>query len=637
MCGIVGVWGRADRLAEMTRRLAHRGPDDQGLWSDADGGGPAFGHRRLAILDLSAAGHQPMVSACGRHVVCYNGEIYNHRELRAELTGPWRGHSDTETLLAAVAAWGVERALDRANGMFAVALWDRQACTLTLARDRLGEKPLYYGRVGDSFVFASELKALADHPAWTGEIDRAALALFLRFGTVPAPWCIYRGLAKLPPAHGVTVRAGGAEVGTPWAYWDAKALAAAPCAEGDPAALEDRLDGLVRRAVGRRLLSDVPIGAFLSGGIDSSTVTACMQAEAAAPVRTFSIGFPDIAYNEADHARAVAAHLGTDHTELRVTAADALAVVPRLPEVWDEPFADASQVPTALLCALARRHVTVALSGDGGDELFGGYNRYTEGYRLWRRAQALPGPLRRGLAGAIRRLPAGALGALAARLPGRARLPQLADRLPKLADALAEPTVGGYYRRLVALWPDPAACVVGGATPATLIDRPDDWPALDDPRAKMMYLDAMTYLPDDILTKVDRASMAVGLEARVPLLDPELVAFAWSLPMSVKVRDGTGKWLLRRVLDRYVPRALIDRPKQGFAPPIAAWLRGPLRDWAEDLLDETRLGADGLFEPAPIRRAWHDLVGGAVHRPHPLWAVLMVQAWRADTRVGAAA
>lgn len=644
MCGFSGYFSHIGAIAgksildAMAETLAHRGPDDGGRWWD-DVAGIGLAHRRLSILDLSPAGHQPMISPCGRFVVAYNGEIYNHTDLRAELESvgagfDWRGHSDTETLLAALRHWGVEGALRRLNGMFAFALWDAVERTLFLARDRMGEKPLYYGRSGETFLFGSELKALTRHPAWRGEIDRNALALFMRHNYVPGPWSIYRGIHKLAPAHYLAVQDGGGTIGSPQCYWNLPALAeqGLRSATGAPDALADELtdelDGLLRDAVARRMMADVPLGAFLSGGFDSTTVVALMQAQSMRRVRTFSIGFREKGYDEAQHARAVARHLGTDHTELYVTPDEALAVIPKLTTIYDEPFADSSQIPTFLVSQLARRQVTVALSGDGGDELFCGYNRYLIGQRMWQKLRVLPSPARRGLASVLRNAPGQLLDALQRRvLPARLRLPNLVDRLPKFADVLEHRDGVDFYRSLVSHWKQPDRLVLGAHEPRTILSDPGWLAGLPSLRERMMLLDMLTYLPDDVLTKMDRASMAVSLEARVPLLDHRLVEFAWRVPTDLKYRDGHGKWLLRQVLYRYVPRSLMERPKMGFGVPIDDWLRGPLRDWGEALLNEKRLREDGFLDPAPIRHLWSEHQAGTRRWHYHLWDVLMFQAW----------
>ncbi len=636
MCGIVGFWGVAPEPAiaeRMACRIETRGPDDAGIWTD-DSAGLAVAHRRLSILDLSPAGHQPMHSPCGRYVLVYNGEIYNHQDLRSDLEREggafdWRGHSDTETLLAALRHWGVQGALERVNGMFAFALWDTSGRTLFLARDRMGEKPLYYGCSGDTFLFGSELKALVDHPDWQGQVDRDALALYMRHNYVPAPWSIYRGIAKLPPAHFVVIREAGRDVGDPICYWDLGRAAeqGVSASGGAPEVLTDELDALLRDAVGRRMVADVPLGAFLSGGYDSTTVAALMQAQSHRPVKTFSIGFHEEGYNEAKHAKAVAGHLGTEHTELYVTPEEAMAVIPKLPTIYDEPFSDSSQIPTFLVSQLARQHVTVSLSGDGGDELFCGYNRYVMGYQAWSKLRLLPRPLRGILAGVLNRAPGHALDTIQRQLPRRFQVSNLADRLPKLAEVLAYRDGQSFYRSLVSHAKAPDELVLGSNEPDTILSRPDRLPALPELRERMMYLDMLTYLPDDILTKVDRASMAVSLEARVPLLDHRVVEFAWRVPTAYKYRDGKGKWLLRQVLYRYVPQELMDRPKMGFGVPIEHWLRGPLREWAEELLDKKRLREEGFFDPAPIRRMWQEHVSGKRRWHYYLWDVLMFQAW----------
>lgn len=643
MCGITGYWRMANAdpaLAEhMAWRIQARGPDDAGVWADG-AAGLVLAHRRLAVLDLSPAGHQPMLSPCGRYVLVYNGEIYNHEDLRVELEGEgghfdWRGHSDTETLLAALRHWGVRRTLERVNGMFAFVLWDARERTLYLARDRMGEKPLYYGRCGDAFLFGSELKALTAFPGWRGEVDRDALALYLRHNYVPSPWSIYRGIHKLPPAHFVAVREHGARVGEPQCYWSLAEVAeqgVAAAADGDPLALADELDALLRDAVRRRMVADVPLGAFLSGGYDSTTVVALMQAQSDRPIKTFSIGFHEEEYDEAKHAKAVAAHLGTDHTELYVTPEEAMAVIPRLPEIYDEPFSDSSQIPTFLVSRLARRHVTVALSGDGGDELFYGYGRYFVAERIWNRLGLIPCPVRKSLAAMAARAPARAVESLMRLLPQRLRINQVGMRLTLLAEFLAQPRPEALYRELVSHWKTPGRIVRGGKEPSTILACPERLPESLGLRERMLLLDMLTYLPDDILTKVDRASMAVSLEARIPLLDHRLVEFAWRTPTAYKCREGQGKWILRQVLYRYVPKELMDRPKMGFGVPIEQWLRGCMRDWAEDLLDEHRLRDEGFFDPAPIRQMWQDHLGARPHWHYYLWDILMFQAWWAEQR-----
>ncbi len=637
MCGIVGYWDKrgADSsvVAKMAIQIQHRGPDDAGVWLYEEVG-LALAHRRLSIIDLSPAGHQPMLSPCGRFVLVYNGEIYNHQDLRVELENEgghfdWRGHSDTETLLAALRHWGIEGTLKRLNGMFAFALWDNVEQTLFLARDRMGEKPLYYGRNSDIFFFGSELKSFIVHPKWNGSIDRNVLALFMRHNYVPSPWSIYRGMYKLPPAYYVVVRESGDLISEPQCYWNLGKIAekSAAEAEGKAKDLTSELDGLLRNAVLSRMASDVPLGAFLSGGFDSSMVAALMQAQSARPVKTFTIGFHEKGYNEAVHAKAVAHHLGTDHTELYVTPEEAMAVIPSLPAIWDEPFSDSSQIPTLLVSTLARKHVTVCLSGDGGDELFCGYNRYTQGYQIWKQLRILPASLRRAFGTGIASLPGGAIENLVCLLPKRFQIPHLADRLPKLADIVKERNGESYYHRLVSHCKDPAALVRGGIEPPTIFNMPEKQPNLPGLREYMMYLDSKTYLPDDILTKMDRASMAVSLEARVPLLDHKVVEFSWKVPMDLKYRDGKGKWLLREVLYRYVPQELMERPKMGFGVPIEHWLRGSIREWAEELLAEKRLKEEGFFDPVPIRRMWNEHVSGKRRWHYYLWDVLMFQAW----------
>ncbi len=660
MCGLAGFLvanasthgGIADTAERMALSIQHRGPDDGGVWLHEEAG-VALGHRRLSILDLSPAGHQPMMSASGRYVIAFNGEIYNHLDLRRRLNNPptqplscreggrsWRGHSDTETLLACFETWGIRETLERAVGMFAIALWDREARTLTLARDRLGEKPLYYGWQGETFLFGSELKALRAHPAFRAGIDRGALALLLRHNYVPAPYSIYEGIWKLPAGTYLQVSArsplspgpsptqGGGEIK---AYWSLAEVAeqgvGAPFAGSDTEAL-DALEQCLGAAVRGQMVADVPLGALLSGGLDSATITALMQAKSTRPVRTFTIGFEERAYDEAAHARAVAAHLGTDHTELRLSSDDALALVPQMPAMYDEPFADCSQLPTHLVMRLARQHVTVALSGDGGDELFGGYNRYVHVPKVWRRLGWMPGALQQVLGAGLTALPSEAMNRLAGPLARRAGIAQPGDKAHKLGRRLREMgSMDDLYVSLVSEWPRSGNLVVGGRMPPNLLDERSRWPRLADPAARMMALDGLSYLSDDILVKVDRAAMAVSLETRAPFLDRDVVEFAWSLPMHLKIRNGQGKWLMRRLLDRYVPRALVERPKMGFGIPLDAWLRGPLRDWTEALLAEDRLRREGYLEPGPIRAAWKAHLAGQASFGYRLWSVLMFQAW----------
>jgi asparagine synthase (glutamine-hydrolysing) len=646
MCGFAGFVDPRGRIPyeqrdavikAMIMTLGHRGPDDNGVWRD-DASGMSLGHRRLSILDLSPLGHQPMASACGRFIVAFNGEIYNFRELRAQLAArgyPFRGGSDTEVLLGAVSTWGVPAALQRFVGMFAFALWDCADRVLYLARDRIGEKPLYYGWSGGVFLFGSELKALRAHPCWVSEYDRDALHLFLQRCYVPAPLSIYRGMWKLLP--GTFLRISDWVEGrllNPVPYWSAQQAVDAGMSEpfsGTPEEAVEHLDALLRDAVGQQMVADVPLGAFLSGGVDSSTIVALMQAQSGRPVKTFSIGFFEERYNEAHHARAVASHLGTDHSELYVTAAEAMAVIPRLPHLYDEPFADSSQIPTFLVSQLAKASVTVSLSGDGGDELFAGYVRYFLGPRIWDRIRRLPLPVRRIAARTLIALRPATWDRLMERigpgLPQTLRQQRAGEKIQKLASILAAEDPDMIYRTLVSSWDPQHTAVIGGSSPADLLVRPQQWPRADGFASHMMYLDLMTYLPDDILVKVDRAAMGVSLESRVPFLDHRVVEFAWRLPLAYKIRNGVGKWPLRQVLYRYVPRDLIERPKAGFAVPVGEWIRGPLREWCEELLDERRLADSGLFDPVPIRKYWEEHRSGTADRSAQLWCVLMFQAW----------
>lgn len=650
MCGVAGIWAPGsgiggvelhDIARRMSESLAYRGPDDSGIWVQ-ESAGLAFGHRRLSILDLSAEGHQPMASPGLRYVISYNGEVYNSAELRRELEPAgfrFRGHSDTEVMLAAFEAWGVEEALHRFIGMFAFALWDRERRELHLVRDRLGIKPLYYGWVNGRLLFGSELKALRSCPGFDVPIHRGALALYLRYNYVPAPYSIYRGVHKLPPGQLLTITeeqvarrvstedlAKGART-----YWSARQVATEGINSrftGSDSEAAETLENLLRDSVALRMMADVPLGAFLSGGVDSSTVVALMQAQSPRPIRTFSIGFHEDKYNEAGHAARVARHLGTDHTELYVTAGEAQAVIPSLPQMFDEPFADSSQIPTFLVSRLARNAVTVSLSGDGGDELFAGYDRYFRTLAIWGKVGRLPAAGRRALAAALKRSPDGLLKFFALMAGTTTRAGTLSpDRMRKLGGMVSSPTAEALYRELLSHWREPSSAVIGAEEPDHFLARPTDWRVSEQLVDNMCLADLSSYLPDDILTKVDRASMAVSLEARVPILDHRVVEFASRLPLRMKIRDGQSKWLLRQVLYRHVPRELIDRPKMGFGVPIDEWLRGPLRDWAEALLSEERLRREGFLDPGPIRAKWREHLSGQRRWHYHLWDVLMFQAW----------
>ncbi len=671
----------------MALAIQHRGPDDAGAWADAEAG-IALGFRRLSILDLSSAGHQPMHSASGRFVMTFNGEIYNHTDLRISLSSsqlsvpaqPWRGHSDSETLLACFEAWGLEKTLQKTVGMFAIALWDTQTRTLHLARDRFGEKPLYYGWVSSvseaapAFVFGSELKALRAFPNFANPVSREALAMYMRFSYVPAPFSIYRNIFKLEPgcilsidtsaallqkghvpnvstALSVPLRPTVMQDGLRMHRWWSMASVVEVGVQNQISSEHEALVTLEQRlkdAVQSQSMADVPLGAFLSGGIDSSCIVAMMQAQKSTPVRTFTVGFEEAEFDESPYARSVAEHLGTEHNEIFVSAMQAQAVITDLPSMYDEPFADSSQIPTHLVCKAARQKVTVALSGDAGDELFGGYNRYFWGPRIWSRLAWLPYPARQILGASIRAVPTAGWDALSrpfnALRPASKNLARAGANAHKLASRLScVRNVDDFYKNLVSEWQDPAQVVKGAAEgpsgetgvvirePISMLSDPLPSCGLDQPQLRMMYRDSMTYLPDDILCKVDRAAMAISLETRVPFLDHRVAELAWRLPLNMKIRDGQGKWALRQVLYKYVPKELIDRPKAGFAIPVGQWLRGPLKDWAEALLDEKRLEVEGYFYSKPIREKWKQHLSGRYDHTASLWAVLMFQSWLETT------
>lgn len=646
MCGITGVFkssGIDEQVLEaMCAALEHRGPDSKGVWL-CSSRSLALGHSRLAILDLSDAGQQPMLSQCRRYVIAFNGEIYNHLSLREQLaeTGfdiSWRGHSDTETLLECFSKWGVEKTLVQTVGMFAIALWDTEQKILTLTRDRVGEKPLYWGWSGDTLLFGSELKALKVHPAFKPEVDRNALTLLLRHCYIPAPYSIYRGIGKLMPGHWVSIPLGGgvelAKKALPQPYWTVNKVVERGLRQpfpGSPEVAVDALENRLTESIGEQMLSDVPLGAFLSGGIDSSTVVSLMQAQSSRPVKTFTIGFKEGGYNEAVHASEVAKHLGTEHHELYVSSRDALSVIPKLPEIYCEPFGDSSQIPTFLVSCMAKQAVTVALSGDGGDELFGGYNRYLAAQKVWGPVQKLPPFVRSMAASGLRALTPAQwdkwFEKLKPVLPRKLQLAIPGEKARKLSEVLSLTDGHAFYRQLTSHWTDPGSIVIGGNEPETLITNPNAWPDTDCLEHAMMAMDAQTYMADDILTKVDRAAMAVSLETRVPMLDHRVIELAWQMPLEYKIRNGQGKWLLRQVLYRHVPKELIERPKMGFGIPLDSWLRGPLRDWAESLLCEHRLREEGFFHAGPIRAMWQEHLSGARNWQYHLWNVLMFQAW----------
>jgi asparagine synthase (glutamine-hydrolysing) len=638
MCGIAGFWDfktslgtAAPKILErMADQLYHRGPDSAGYWSD-EKSGVALAHRRLAIVELSSAGHQPMISKSGRYVIVFNGEIYNHADIRAELETyhssiSWRGHSDTETLLTAIEVLGFEAALSKTTGMFAFALWDQEEKVLLLARDRLGEKPLYYGWQNGVFLFASQCKAFRGHPSFEGQIDREALTQFFRYNCIPAPYSIYRGIKKLLPGTYLRVdllnfRKQDCEIKTFWSLQNVIANGKTHSFAGTDADAIKFLDQLLRQVVKQQMMSDVPLGAFLSGGVDSSSVVALMQTQSKKPIKTFTIGFHESEFNEADEAKLVSHHLGTDHTELYVTPQQALEVVPKIPNIYDEPFSDSSQIPTFLVSQLSRKQVTVSLSGDGGDEIFGGYNRYLGTQKWWNKIQSVPKFQRKVLADILSWIRPSFWDGFR---KGGGNLMQ------KIEGALRAEDANALYTHFVSHWIHPESVVING-----IENRETSYGQsynLENIVEQMMAWDTLTYLPNDILVKVDRAAMALSLETRVPFLDPRVVDFCWKLPLSMKIREGQTKWLLRQVLYQYVPKDIIERPKKGFAIPLDNWLRGPLRDWAEGLLNPSRLAKEGYLNPSTVQSAWSEHISGRRNRSQQIWDVLMFQAWLESIR-----
>lgn len=650
MCGFAGLYtpkitnSSIDQLVILKRMgcaINHRGPDDSGVWYDRNGG-IGFSHRRLSILDLSEAGRQPMESYKGRYVIAFNGEIYNHLSLREEIEHQalniiWKGRSDTETLLAGFELWGVNETIKKATGMFALAVWDRLEKKLKLIRDRCGEKPLYYGWCKGAFLFGSELKALYRHPLFEEEIDRNSLALYLRHNYIPSPYSIWKNIYKVIPGQIATLKHKECEL-TFETYWSGKNIVERKGIQSTIHSEQEAIVGLeatLQQAVQDQMIADVPVGAFLSGGVDSSTIVALMQSQSSKSVKTFSIGFEQEQYNEAEYAKAVAEHLGTEHTEFYVTPNDVLNVIPRIPKLFDEPFADSSQIPTFLVSELARKHVTVALTGDAADELFCGYNRYTFTHSIWQKIKYLPLPIRNSIASIVLRCPPKVLDYLLypikGILPG-ASSGGVGDKAHKAAKLIGLNSMGELYWHLVSQWKDPSELVIGAQEYETVFTDPARKPECEDAIESMMGIDLLSYMVDDILVKVDRASMGVSLETRVPFLDHAVVEYAWQIPLEYKIKSGVSKWALRQILYRYVPKNLIDRPKVGFGIPLNDWLRGPLRDWAADLLDINRIKADGYFEPSVIQRLWLEHINGVRNWGERLWTILMFQLWLQEYR-----
>ena len=638
MCGIVGYWSEKnfsnDLIKVMCDQIKHRGPDAQSAWSDR-ARGIFLGHQRLSILDLSEAGKQPMISSCGRYALVFNGEIYNHLKLRNLLSQKradinWRGHSDTETLLNCIVYFDIETTLQLLNGMFAFVLFDKKYDEIILARDRTGEKPLYFGFVNKTFLFASELKALKCHPAWVGEINQNAIASYLRHNYVPAPLSIYKNINKLHAGNYLRVKSFGKEISEPVSYWAKEKYHNNEGVDATDNELIDELERLLRHSVSLRMISDVPLGAFLSGGIDSSTIVALMQSLNSKPVKTFSIGFKQKEYDEAQYAKQIAQHLGTDHTELYVTPKQALDVVPQLSKIYDEPFSDSSQIPTLLLSQLARSQVTVSLSGDGGDELFCGYKRYSLGKNIWSKVENFPTPLRLALSKVLCAIPPQAFDLAQYTLPSKFRVNNASDKARKLSYLLEQDQFEEFYQSLVSHNKNPEDLLLSKVEDANILRNTNGSFIKKCPEEMMMYWDFMTYLPDDILVKVDRASMWTSLEARVPFLDHNVIEYAWSLPFSTKKRNGSDKWILKELLNKYIPPKLMDRPKMGFGVPIEYWLKKDLRDWAEDLLETNRLKQQNIFAVSKVRKLWDSFLNEGSTNHQEIWNILMFQAWLED-------
>ena len=644
MCGIVGFFSadgcnHQNIVVDMMDAIKHRGPDDKGFWHNSESN-VYLGHRRLSVVDLSSLGHQPMTSCSDRYVIVFNGEIYNHLLLRKSLKKSgvnitWRGHSDTETLLACIDTWGLKKTIKKCSGMFAIALFDKKHNSIYLVRDRMGEKPLYYGIQNGVFLFGSELKALKKHPEFQGEIDRNSLALQLKYNYIPTPYSIYKGIKKLTPGTILKVSVNGKyanieAIESPMAFWSLKEVAInAQLNTYTGSAIEavNDLDELLSQSVKGQMEADVSLGAFLSGGIDSSLIVSLMQSQSSSPVKTFSIGFEQESYNEAVYAKQIAQHLGTKHTELYVSAQDAMNTIPKLSNLYDEPFSDSSQIPTYLVSAMTKESVTVSLSGDAGDELFGGYNRYLWTRKIWNKVKYMPYSVRKFIAWGMTSVSPVVWNKILRQIVS---MPLPGDKIHKLANILPAKSAEDFYFHLVSHWHDIDTIVIGAKDPVAPVERSSLGLNLGSIEQNMMYLDSISYLPDDILTKVDRAAMGVSLETRIPFLDHHVVEFAYKLPLSMKIRNGEGKWILKKVLDRYIPRELMERPKMGFGVPIDLWLRGPLRDWAESLLDESRLKKEGFFHAESIRKKWNEHLSGSLNWQYHLWDVLMFQAWLED-------